>query len=83
MDSWKNVFIVKVVKHWNRLPREVISAPCLSMFNRHFDNAIINVLELLVSPEGIRQLDEMIFVGPFQLNYSILFYREILPAITC
>jgi len=29
-----------VVKHWNRLPREVVDAPRLSVFERHLDNAL-------------------------------------------
>ena len=33
-----------VVKHWNRLPREVVNAPCLSAFKVHLDNALSNVL---------------------------------------
>ena len=61
-----------VVKHWNRLPSEVVAAPCLSVFKRHLGNALINMLELLASPELVRQLDSMIFLGPFQLNYFTL-----------
>lgn len=33
------------------------------------------MLQLLASPAEVRQLDRMIFVGPFQLNYSILFVK--------
>ena len=54
MDSWKNVFIVKVVKHWNRLPREVVGAPYLSAFKRHLVNAVINIYYLLIRPEVVR-----------------------------
>lgn len=39
------------------------------MFKWHLDNAP----SLLVCPEAIRQLDLMISVSPFQLNYSIRF----------
>ena len=53
----KHFFTKSVVKHWNRLPREVVDAPCLSVFKRHLDNALNNVLELSVSPEAIGQLD--------------------------
>ena len=32
-------------------------APSLSVFKRHLDNALNNMLQLLVSPEMVRQLD--------------------------
>lgn len=40
-------------------------------FNWHLDNALNHMLSLLFSPEAIRQLD-LVFVGPFQVNYFIL-----------
>lgn len=61
-----------VVKHRNGFPGEVVDAPCVSLFKRHLHNALINMLELLVSPKVVRQLDLMVFVGIFQLNGSIL-----------
>lgn len=70
MDITKNLFTMKVVKYWNKLPREVVDIPCLSLFKGHLDNALINIL--LVIPEMVRQLDSMASVGPFQLNCSIV-----------
>ena len=32
------------VSHWNRLPREVVDVPSLSVFKRHLDNALNNML---------------------------------------
>ena len=57
LDIRKHFFTKRVVKHWNRFPREVVNAPSLSVFKRHLDNALHNMLELLVSPEAVRQLD--------------------------
>jgi len=38
LDITKCVFAERVVKQWNRLPREVIDAPSLSVFKRHLEN---------------------------------------------
>jgi len=37
LDIMKNFFTKRVVKHWNRLPREVVDAPSLKVFQRHVD----------------------------------------------
>ena len=44
LDIRKHFFTDKVVKHCNRLPREVVNAPSLSVFQRHLDNALNNRL---------------------------------------
>lgn len=69
----KHFFTVTVDRHWNRLSGEVIDAPHLSMLKSHLYNALFN--RLFVSPKQVRQVDSMIFVGPFKLNYSILWIR--------
>ncbi|KFQ69024.1 hypothetical protein N335_02290, partial [Phaethon lepturus] len=44
LDIRKHFLTEKVVKHWNRLPTEAIDAPNLSLFNRHLDNALYNMI---------------------------------------
>ena len=57
LDMRKHFFTERVVKRWTGLPGEVVDAPSLAVFKRHLDNALNNMLELLVSPEVARQLD--------------------------
>ncbi|KFW71510.1 hypothetical protein AS28_08887, partial [Pygoscelis adeliae] len=40
----KKFFTVRVVRHWNRLPREVVDAPSLEMFKTRLDEALSNLL---------------------------------------
>jgi len=35
----KNLFTERVVKHWNRMPREVVESPSLEAFKKHVDLA--------------------------------------------
>ncbi|KAK4816623.1 hypothetical protein QYF61_019322 [Mycteria americana] len=44
VDMTTHFFTERVVKHWNRLPREVVDAPSLPVFKRHLDNALNTIL---------------------------------------
>ena len=44
LDIRNAFFTERVVKHFNRLPKEVVSALCLSVFKRHLDNDLNNML---------------------------------------
>jgi len=38
----KKFFTVGVVRHWNRLPREVVTAPSLEVFQARLDGTLSN-----------------------------------------
>ena len=74
MTIKKRFFTERVVGHWNRLPREVVTAPSLSEFKEHLDKALSYGL-VLGSPARSRELDSMILRSPFQLE---IFYDSVL-----
>ena len=44
LDVRKKFFPVRVVRHWHRLPREVVDAPSLEAFKTRLDGALGNVV---------------------------------------
>ncbi|KFP09004.1 hypothetical protein Z169_10498, partial [Egretta garzetta] len=44
LDKRKKFFTVRVVKHWNRLPREVVEAPSLGTFKARLDGALSSLI---------------------------------------
>ena len=44
LDVRKKFFMMRVVRHWNRLPREVVDAPSLEVLKARLDGALGNVV---------------------------------------
>ena len=44
LDVRKKFFTVRVVRHWNRLPRDVVDAPSLEVFKARLDGALSNLV---------------------------------------
>ena len=44
LDIRKKFFPVRVVRHWKRLPREVVDAPSLEVFRARLDRALSNLV---------------------------------------
>ncbi|KFQ14517.1 hypothetical protein N330_08811, partial [Leptosomus discolor] len=40
----KKFFTMRVVKHWHRLPREVVDVPSLETFKVRLDRALSNLI---------------------------------------
>ncbi|GAB0210210.1 hypothetical protein GRJ2_003486800 [Grus japonensis] len=44
LNMWKNFFTLRVVEHWNMLPREVVESPSLEIFKTRLDAILCNLL---------------------------------------
>ena len=44
LDIRKKLFTMRVVRHWKRLPREVVGAPSLEVFKVRLDGALSNLI---------------------------------------
>ncbi|KFR13573.1 hypothetical protein N306_02322, partial [Opisthocomus hoazin] len=44
LDIKKKFFTLRVVRHWDRLPREVVDASSLEMFKARLDGALSNLV---------------------------------------
>ncbi|KFV68444.1 hypothetical protein N307_04687, partial [Dryobates pubescens] len=44
LDIRKKFYTVRVVRHWNRLPREAVDTPSLEVFKARLDEALSNLI---------------------------------------
>ncbi|KFW81336.1 hypothetical protein N305_09874, partial [Manacus vitellinus] len=44
LDIRKKLFTVRVVRHWNRLPREAVDATSLQVFKTRLDGTLSNLV---------------------------------------
>jgi len=44
LNMRKSFFTLRVMEHWNRLPREVVESPSLEIFKTRLDKLLYNLL---------------------------------------
>jgi len=57
---------MRLLKHWNRLPREVVEVPSPETFKARLDRALSNLVWLMMSLLTAGGLGWMTATGPFQ-----------------
>lgn len=44
LDVWRKIFKERVIKHWNRVPREMVGSSSLDVFKKNWDVALSAML---------------------------------------
>jgi len=61
---------IRVLSHWNGLPREVVNVLSFETFRARLYRALSNMIWLSLFIAG--ELDKMVFKGPFNANDSTI-----------
>ena len=48
LNMRKNFFTLRVMEHWNRLPKEVVETPSLEIFKTHLDKVLCSLLQVIL-----------------------------------
>ena len=72
LDIRKKLFIVRAVRHWNRLPNEAVDAPSLEAFKARLDGAVSNLVWWEVSLPIAGGWNEVISKVPSNPNHSMI-----------
>ena len=72
LDVRKKWFTVRVVRHRNRLPREVVNVPSLEAFKARLDGAVSNLVWWEASLPIAGGWNEMVLKVPSNPNHSMI-----------
>ena len=74
LDIRKKFFTMRVVKHWNGLPREAVEAPSLDTFKARLDGALSNLVWLKISLLTVRDWARWPLKVPFNSKHSMILW---------
>jgi len=72
LDVKKKFFTMRVVRDWNRLPREAVAARSLEVFRAGLDGVLSNLVWWKVSLSWQGAWNEMSFKVVSNLNHSVI-----------
>jgi len=52
LNMRKNLFPLRVMEHWNRLPGEVVDSPSLEIFKTRLEKVLCSLLQVTLLQQG-------------------------------